>query len=305
MVPKIPPWYIEPAEVETIVKHAIFSSPVGNPMRNFMLRGPAGSGKTKAAKAVAAKLGLPYVAFTCSAGTDIMDLVGSFVPVPDEKAGIGDKGEAHIKYVDSQLLQAVRNGWVVEIQEPNCIKDPGTMVGLNSILEFGQGINLPTGEYVRRHRDCVMIVTTNQDYLGCRGMNQSVISRMNLVIEMPNPDPYTMLQRAMAASGYADERVGKRMVAVVRDIIDQCKRSAISDGTCGLRELIAWMTSTMVTGDPYESAMVTVITTATAEPEAQQELIASCLDRQFVSRGMIAELQSVIGDAQHPALANQ
>lgn len=49
-------------------------------MRNFLLRGPAGTGKTMGAKAVAAGLGLPYMKYTCSAGTEIFDFVGMVFP---------------------------------------------------------------------------------------------------------------------------------------------------------------------------------------------------------------------------------
>ena len=49
-------------------------------MRNFLLRGPAGTGKTMGAQAIAAGLGLPYVKYTCSANTEIFDFVGQVFP---------------------------------------------------------------------------------------------------------------------------------------------------------------------------------------------------------------------------------
>ena len=52
-------------------------------MRNFMMRGPAGTGKTEGAKAIAAGLGLPYVHLTCSANTEIYDLLGQMLPDVD------------------------------------------------------------------------------------------------------------------------------------------------------------------------------------------------------------------------------
>lgn len=54
-------------------------------MRNFMLRGPAGTGKTEGAKAIAAGLHLPYRCITCSANTEIFDLLGQILPDVDEK----------------------------------------------------------------------------------------------------------------------------------------------------------------------------------------------------------------------------
>jgi hypothetical protein len=61
-------------------------SPNGSqPMRNFMMRGPAGTGKTEGAKAIAAGLGLPYLYYTCSANTEIYDFLGQMLPKTDEK----------------------------------------------------------------------------------------------------------------------------------------------------------------------------------------------------------------------------
>ena len=61
MVPTLDPWYVLPEEVISICKHASMSSGMTMPMRNFLLRGPAGTGKTEGAKAIAAGLNLPYV----------------------------------------------------------------------------------------------------------------------------------------------------------------------------------------------------------------------------------------------------
>ena len=49
-------------------------------MRNFMMRGPAGTGKTEGAKAIAAGLGLPYLYLTCSANSEIYDFMGQMLP---------------------------------------------------------------------------------------------------------------------------------------------------------------------------------------------------------------------------------
>ena len=63
LIPKLPEWYIIPPEVVAICQHA--QKTTGRPMqmRNFLLRGPAGTGKTMGAKAIAAGLGLPYMKY--------------------------------------------------------------------------------------------------------------------------------------------------------------------------------------------------------------------------------------------------
>lgn len=83
LIPELPEWYIIPPEVVDICKHA--QKTTGRPMqmRNFLLRGPAGTGKTMGAKAIAAGLGLPYMKYTCSANTEIFDFTGMIFPETD------------------------------------------------------------------------------------------------------------------------------------------------------------------------------------------------------------------------------
>ena len=74
------PWYVLPEEVVSICAHAQKSTEKSLPMRNFLLRGPAGTGKTDGAKAIAAGLHLPYVKYTCSANTEVYDFIGQVFP---------------------------------------------------------------------------------------------------------------------------------------------------------------------------------------------------------------------------------
>lgn len=88
------------------------------------------------------------------------------------------------------FLKALKNGYVIEIQEPTTIVQQGVLVGLNSLLEQTGSIILPTGEIIEHHPDEVVVITTNISYEGCLGMNQSVLDRMSLVrdIDLPTPE---------------------------------------------------------------------------------------------------------------------
>lgn len=334
MVPKLPDWYIIPKEVVRVCEHAQLTSKTSQPMRNFMFRGEAGTGKTMGAQAIAAGLHLPYTLMTCSANTEISDLVGQFIPdsspngSADKNLGtlpkISDiimhppsvyealtgeydddkteddvleklveiavgrlavKEEKHgqqIRYVDTPLIEAIRHGYLCELQEPSCIANPGVLVGLNSLLDNCQVITLPTGERVKRHPDTVIVVTTNSDYAGCKDVNQSVISRMDLIYDMDAPDLATMVKRVMNVTGCTDEQETAKMAGVVRDIAERCRQVMITDGSCGMRELKAWVLSTMITKDPYESALSTIIASASANPENRADLVTTCLEKQYV-----------------------
>ena len=363
LIPKLPEWYIIPPEVVDICKHA--QKTTGRPMqmRNFLLRGPAGTGKTMGAKAIAAGLGLPYMKYTCSANTEIFDFTGMIFPetdavstgsleldrereilksmggisyanvaklmrLPDlddmdyDPAGVyqaltgvenlaatvqdcmsvvlekvTEKVQALSKraenrqssgqnytYVETDFVKALKHGYLVEVQEPSTIIQPGVLVGLNSLLEQEGSITLPTGEIIRRHPDTVVIVTTNVSYEGCRQMNQAVVDRMSLVKDIELPEPEVMVQRAMAVTGCADEYLVSQMVQVVNDMADYCRKNSITDGACGMRSLIDWVISAEISGDPYLSAKYTVISKATADEEDREALITTILDPMFAPK---------------------
>ncbi len=168
----------------------------------------------------------------------------------------------------------------MEIQEPATIMQPGVLVGLNS-LEQGGSITLPTGEVIKRHPDAVVIVTTNISYEGCRGINQSVLDRMNLIQDIELPSAEIMAQRAMSVTGCDDDHLVSKMVQVVSDMSDYCRKNGIQDGSTGMRGLIDWIISSEITGDPYTSALYTLISKASADEDDRQALINNILEPHF------------------------
>ena len=187
-------------------------------------------------------------------------------------------------YTQTDFLEALKKGYVIELQEPTTIAQPGVMVGLNSLLEQGGSITLPTGEIIERHPDAVVIVTTNISYEGCRGLNQSIIDRMSLVQDIELPAPEVMVQRAMSVTGVTDEYQVSQMVQVVNDMSDYCRKNSITDGAVGMRSLLDWIVSTQITGDPYQSALYTVISKATADEADREALISSILEPIFAPK---------------------
>ena len=181
-------------------------------------------------------------------------------------------------------MKALKHGYLVEIQEPSTIMQPGVLVGLNSLLEQEGSITLPTGEIIHRHPDTVVVVTTNVSYEGCRQMNQSVVDRMSLVKDIELPESEVMVQRAMAVTGCTDEYQVSQMVQVVNDMADYCRKNSITDGACGMRSLIDWIISSEISGDPYLSAKYTIISKATANEEDREALITTILDPLFAPK---------------------
>ena len=332
MVPTLPSWYITPEEVVLACRHAKETTGTSQPMRNFMFRGPAGTGKTEGAKAFAAGIHRPYVSLTCNANFEIYDFLGQMMPdveshpastspelpsfqdlqmdpassyysmtgeyLPDvteedvfnkllevmaAKARAEQPAQSRqgFRYVDTPFVQALRYGYVVEIQEPTVIANPGVMVGLNSLLDRCNSITLPTGEVIRRHPDCVVIVTTNIGYEGCREMNQSVLSRMNLIMDFEQPDAATMTARVSKLTGCDDKGAIRQMVECIGDMIRCCREKSITDGSCGMRELIGWVQSFMIVHDILAAARYTVLSAVSSDPENREEILSSCLLPRF------------------------
>ncbi len=184
----------------------------------------------------------------------------------------------NFQYVDTPLVEAIRYGYILEIQEPTVIANPGVLVGLNSLLDRCNSVYLPNGETIHRHPDTTIVITTNNDYAGCKQMNQSVISRMNLVIDLDEPDEDTQVERAMAVTGYKDAKTVRLMTRIVKSMAVYCRENLITDGCCGMRELISWVQSYMVCGDIREAARYTVLASASADAENRTEVEESCLD---------------------------
>jgi len=339
LIPALPDWYVIPQQVVTVCQHAKVTTASHQPMRNFMMRGPAGTGKTEGAKAIAAGLGLPYVHITCSANTEIFDLLGQMLPDMEEVkqiaeisgelptfddirfdpptayeklCGVYDEEitedavyeklveviaqnarkeqtdnapakESHqrFRYVDTPFVQAMRHGYVVELQEPSIIANPGVLVGLNSLLDRCAAITLPTGEKIMRHPDTVVVVTTNNDYAGCKSMNQSVISRMNLVIDMEEPTVDVLTKRVAGITGCTEINVVRKMAETVKNIAERCHETMITDGCCGVRELISWVQSYMICKNELEAAQYTVLASVSSDPENRADILESCLRPQF------------------------
>lgn len=122
------------------------------------------------------------------------------------------------------------------------------------------------------------MITTNASYEGCRDLNQSVISRMNLVFEVNTPTKEILMERAKNITGFKDDVTLESMVDVLLDIQEYCHKKDITDGVCGPRELYDWIYSTMITTDPLASAIPTVINKATTNKEDRDLLIESILN---------------------------
>lgn len=325
LVPKLPETYNVSAEAQEIMDAIIQS-----PMRVFLSVGEAGTGKTTNAKIIAQLLGLPYYAFTCSEGTDEVDLVSSMVPNTGDKPGKvqipmptyrdilmdpasalaqvcglydnqiseedafrkiltmfyqngfeNGKDDKKFVMVESPIVTGCRRPSLVEIQEPSVITKPGTMVKLNGLLDEGSTITLTSGEVVTRHPETVILITTNMGYRGCRGFNESVLSRMRMVHYLDPLDAEAMVARVKKRVEFKDEAVLKKMADIVCEVQKYCNTEMISGGVCGYREYEDWVWAYLIQKDMLKAAKRTLIAKAAPEQEEREEILKKLVEPRF------------------------
>lgn len=333
LIPSLPDYYSIPEDVVELCEHAMKTTGSKNPMRNFMLRGPSGTGKSEGSSAFAAGIERPYVFQTCAADYEFSNLIGSYVPdlqtnacaladedlpsfddirfdpgtayskltgeyaegateqevyakllevIADRTATqYKDEGGVQYKYTETPFVQAIRNGWTVELQEPSIIVNQGVLVGLNGILDNCKTILLPTGEVLHRHPDAVVIISTNTNYVGCRPLNQSVISRMDLIIDMDEPSTEEMVRRVSGITGNTDMSLLMQMAQVIRSIQQKCLDERITDGSCGMREFIRWVQSYDITHNAMRAARHTILASVSQNAECRDDISKDCIEPVF------------------------
>ena len=273
---------------------------------------------------------MPYLHLTCSANTEIFDIMGQMMPVSqkqntmveyptfedirmdaatayfkltgeynetitedevydklleviaEDARKFGDTTKQQFSYVESPLVQAMRKGYVLELQEPTVISNPGVLVGLNSLLDTCGAVTLPTGERIERHPDTIVVVTTNIGYEGCRSLNQSILSRMDLIMDMEEPDVDTLVKRVSGITGYKEKSRLKLMAEIVASIQQKCRMNMIDDGCCGVRELIQLGAKLYDLRRSYgKQRGIRFLPSVSADAENRAEIMSTCIEPVF------------------------
>lgn len=199
-----------------------------------------------------------------------------------------DKEENKYVYVLSPLVEALIKGYVVEIQEVNLCNDPAVLPVINELLARGT-IRMDNGQTFLRNPEGIAIFTMNIDYAGCNQMNASVMSRIHWKVIKNTPSAKDMVSRLKTELGGTSfavdsdaETLMNKMARTVVEIAQYCKEKGFDDGACGYRELRNWFCATMLLeADPFTTAISTVISTATLDLQAQDELKTAVLESSF------------------------
>lgn len=163
---------------------------------NLWLVGPAGSGKTSVAAAVAESLDLPHYALSVCSLTSKADLIGY-------------KNVSDGNYVPTDLRQAYEHGGVFLLDEVDA-GNPNVMVIANAMLANGH-CAFPDG-MVKKHPDFILIAGANtiglgadKQYLGRNALDKATIDRF-VMMEFPYDPAVMAVMCGVAPSCFAELR---------------------------------------------------------------------------------------------------
>lgn len=183
--------------------------------------------------------------------------------------------------VESSIVTGCRRPSVIEIQEPSVITKPGTLVRLNGLLDEGASITLTSGEIVRRNPETVILLTTNMGYKGCKGFNESVLSRMRMVLYSEPLTAEDMVYRIQKKVTVLEAGVLKKMADTVCAIQKHCRTEMITGGVCGYREYEDWVWAYLVQKDVRKAALRTIVAKAAPEEEEREEIYKTQILTRF------------------------
>ncbi|MEK8132038.1 AAA family ATPase [Paenibacillus filicis] len=193
-------------------------------------------------------------------------------------------GEAvEYRFYPSEIVRAYQEGYLLEIQEPNVIRDAAVLMALNSALELDGSINLPT-EVIRRHPDFIAVITTNRSYAGARPLNEALRDRVQHSEKMDLPTKEVMMERTMSKTGYQDEQ----MLSILADtimILDKTARANAIKGVAGMRSLFYWADAVASGASAKDSLYHKVIYKITTDAE-EIKILEEALGKQDLIKAL-------------------
>lgn len=198
--------------------------------KNLLLKGPTGAGKTRLADDLAVRLEQGMVSINCSVDIDMESLLGfKTIEYKDDKQ--------EIIFVDGPVLRAMKNGFILYIDEINMAK-PEVLPILNAALDYRRTLMNPlTGEEITAHADFLVIAAVNIGYAGTMPMNEALLNRFN-VVEIDYVSDDALLEILESQSLQGDRATLKKLTAFHKDLVTMTRQGQISRESSSVRSLL-------------------------------------------------------------------
>lgn len=238
--------------------------------KNILLKGPTGSGKTKLAETLKLQLKQEMNSINCSVDLDAESLLGfKTIEVVN--------GETQITFVEGPVIQAMKEGRLLYIDEINMAK-PETLPILNGVLDFRRTITNPfTGEVVTAHDDFAVIAAINVGYVGTLPMNEALKNRF-VVIDMHYISGEILKQVIMEQTQLTDERLIGQLIQFNKDLVMMAEQGQISEEASSIRALLDLCDLTTIM--PVERAIKRAVIDK-LEDEREQQAIINAMELTF------------------------
>lgn len=198
--------------------------------KNVLLKGPSGSGKTKLAESISDFYQQPMHSINCSVDLDAEALLGF-------KTLIQENGQTVIDFVEGPVIQAMRKGHILYIDEINMAK-PETLPILHSVLDHRRMLTNPyTGEVLQAHEDFMVIAAINEGYIGTSPLNEALKNRFisfSIPYLMGNPLRELFVREFPKAS----TSLVNTMLNLAEDYFIQVQNGLLSEEAASIRSLL-------------------------------------------------------------------
>lgn len=232
---------------------------VKNGAKHLLIYGPAGTGKSVAARMAAEELGYKdNEIFTDSLNGDLESshFTGGHEPTEDWYA-----------FRESKLVEAAKKGGCYIVNEINFVKSRSVGAFHEVMAPVGGMAALPNGEYVKIADRFMIIATMNPNYAGTVDLNDAFIDRFDRLIEVTE-FPIDILKKLLAEKLQSFE---KRDILILKmiDIYTELRRFIEQEGNgflIGVRRMLAWANEIKRTKDFLRAAETTIIPAVCRKP---------------------------------------
>lgn len=158
--------------------------------------GPSGTGKSVTAQVIAQKLNRPFVAYKMRENSDEDSLRGTIKSVNGK--------DGNIEYEDSNIVKALKNGWVCEVQELSACTNQGAETFFNPILDKTRTFEDAAGKMFTVHPDALIVFTYNPTYCENNQIATSLLNRIDDTYRIDFPTAETFASIVKSETGFED-----------------------------------------------------------------------------------------------------
>lgn len=166
---------------------------------SMLFEGESGTGKSTAAKVIASRCGLPFVAINCSTNIEESDILGSMIPNPEKNSA----DDPEFIWKDGPATKAMRNGYVLIVEEITFAR-AGILGKFNSVMDEARQVDLPNGEVLKVHPNFRLIATANIGYEGTNRLNKALVNRFEICKKFTDLNEKEAKAIIMSRTGYSN-----------------------------------------------------------------------------------------------------